>query len=71
MAKRFGASKAGAFFGRLLKIPKPYWRHILGVNQLMLKLGVRFVSQPHDIVGMILKRLTLQGYRGTLTNNIS
>jgi len=59
-------SRIGAFFGRLFRIPQPFWRHIWGLNQLMIRLGLRSFPEPDDAVGRIRKSLIRQGYSGSL-----
>jgi len=59
-------SKIVAFVGDLLRMPKPYWRHYWGANNLLLKTGLRSLLQPRNIVAPIRSRLRSQGYRGPL-----
>jgi len=64
-------SKVGSFLGNLLRLPKPYWRHLWGINQLLLKTGIRFMFEPPDVAGMLRSSLERQGYRGPLLRKSS
>jgi radical SAM superfamily enzyme YgiQ (UPF0313 family) len=52
-----------AQLGRLLPIPKPYWRHTWGLNQLLIKFGLHRPSQPASIAARICATLEQQGFR--------
>lgn len=60
------ASKIVGFFGELLRLPRPYWRHIWGLNQLLIKSGLRFAFQPKDTAEVLRQQLQAQGYDGPL-----
>lgn len=57
-------SKVVAFFGELLGMPKPYWRHIWGLNRLLMKFGLRSFLGTRDMEGVVKNALVRQGYRG-------
>ncbi len=59
-------SRMTAFFGELLHMDKPYWRHIWGLNQLLMKTRLRFVFKPPNIADRLRSLLERQGYRGPL-----
>jgi radical SAM superfamily enzyme YgiQ (UPF0313 family) len=59
-------SKLTSFFGNLFRMPKPYWRHLWGMNRFLLKSRIRFLLKPPDVVGMLGNSLQRQGYRGPL-----
>jgi radical SAM superfamily enzyme YgiQ (UPF0313 family) len=59
-------SKVVAFFGELFKLRKPYWRHIWGINRLLIKTGLRFAFQTKDVASILRTQLKNQGYRGPL-----
>lgn len=46
--------------GKLVRIPKPYWRHTSGVNFLLIKLGLHRSSQPTKIAARIRECLRRQ-----------
>lgn len=52
--------------GDLLKMAKPYWRHIWGLNQLLIRTGLRYPSRPSGVVPRIRRYLRAQGYQGRL-----
>lgn len=60
-------SKLVAFLGDLFKMPKPYWRHYWGANNLLVKTRLRSLLQPRNIVQGIRARLAEQrhGISGT------
>ncbi len=64
--KYLAKSWIGAIFGRIFRIPQPFWRHIWGLNQLMLRLGLRSFPKPDDAAHRIRKSLVRQGYKGPL-----
>jgi radical SAM superfamily enzyme YgiQ (UPF0313 family) len=64
-------SKAVGFLGDLLKLPKPYWRHYWGANNLLIKCGLRSVFQPGNIADELRSALAHQGYRGRLLDGPS
>jgi radical SAM superfamily enzyme YgiQ (UPF0313 family) len=59
-------SRPIAAIGELVNMPKPYWRHIWGMNRALIKLGVRFMFKPKDLASMIRSQLASQGYQGKL-----
>ena len=61
-----GMSRLWTLLGRIFRVPKPYWRHIWGINKLLLKCGIRFAFQPDDVVSIVRRQLEQQGYRGPL-----
>ncbi len=67
--KYLSHSRIGAFVGRAFRIPRPFWRHIWGLNQLMLKFGLRSFQKPEDTVRDIRQRLISQGYTGSLVTH--
>ena len=40
-----------------VRIPKPYWRHLWGANQILLKTGLRWITRPRDLEEAISRRL--------------
>ncbi len=52
--------------GDLFKMAKPYWRHIWGLNQILIRTGLRYPTRPTDVVPKIRSYLQRQGYRGPL-----
>ncbi|MEJ2719210.1 MAG: radical SAM protein [Deltaproteobacteria bacterium] len=58
-------------FGELFKMPKPYWRHIWGMNQILIKTGLRYLFGPPKVVPLLQKYLARQGYRGPLLDQSS
>lgn len=61
-----GISKFWTTVGDVFKLPKPYWRHLWGINRLLIKFGLRFVFKPKDTAAMIRRQLEHQGYTGPL-----
>jgi radical SAM superfamily enzyme YgiQ (UPF0313 family) len=59
-------SKAAAFFFKVFKFPKPYWKYFTPVNRFGLWSGLRFMYRPPNISGMIRDSLKRQGYQGRL-----
>jgi radical SAM superfamily enzyme YgiQ (UPF0313 family) len=59
-------SKVIAFFGELFGLKKPYWRHIWGINRLLIKTGLRFAFQPKNVSSTLREQLKYQGYNGPL-----
>jgi radical SAM superfamily enzyme YgiQ (UPF0313 family) len=55
-----GLSGLVALIGRLSGMPRPYWRHIWGINRLMLKFGLRFNLEAPDMVSLIRQQLAYQ-----------
>ena len=50
-------------FGVIRKIfpfPKPYWQHLLWVNQVLIKLGVRCLFQAGGVPAQLREYLKLQ-----------
>lgn len=58
-------------FGELFRMPKPYWRHIWGMNQVLIKTGLRYLFGPPNVVPVLQKYLERQGYRGPLLDQPS
>jgi radical SAM superfamily enzyme YgiQ (UPF0313 family) len=56
-----GMSRLWALFGRLFRLPRPYWRHIWGINRPMLKTGMRFRLHTSDVVDVVRQQLQRQG----------
>ncbi len=52
--------------GDLFKMAKPYWRHVWGLNQLLIRTGLRYPTRPTGVVPKIRENLRTQGYRGRL-----
>ncbi len=44
----------------LVRIPKPFWRHLWGANQILLKTGLRWITRPRDLEEAITRRLAEQ-----------
>ncbi|MCA1960661.1 MAG: hypothetical protein LDL33_07685, partial [Desulfomonile sp.] len=59
-------SRAISLIGRLFRLPKPYWRHTWGANNLLMKSGLRFILRPSDVVTRLRSLLAEQGYCGPL-----
>lgn len=62
-------SKVVGFLGDLLRLPKPYWRHYWGANNLLIKCGLRSVFQPKHVAESLRTALERQGYCGRLLGN--
>ncbi len=62
-------SKLFSLIGHLFNAPKPYWRHYWGVNNVLMRTGLRSLLQPRDVPGLLRERLKRQGYSGPLLNN--
>ena len=54
------SSKLVTLMGKIVRMPKPYWRHIWGFNRILLKTGLRFLSTRKAIVPEIRKKLERQ-----------
>lgn len=59
-------SKIIAFFGELFGLRKPYWRHLWGINRLLIKTGLRFAFQRKNVSSVLREQLEFQGYNGPL-----
>jgi hypothetical protein len=57
-------SRALSSIADLVGIPKPYWRHFWGVNQILIKLGLRTFLFPNDAASKIHDALRAQGATG-------
>jgi radical SAM superfamily enzyme YgiQ (UPF0313 family) len=64
-------SKAISILGKLARMPKPYWRHAWGLNQILLKSGLRFMGMPPNAASVVRRQLAAQGYRGPLLHRAS
>jgi radical SAM superfamily enzyme YgiQ (UPF0313 family) len=59
-------SRAAAFFFKLFRFPRPYWRYFRAANLFGLKSGMRFMYKPPDMASMLREALKRQGYQGKL-----
>jgi hypothetical protein len=53
-------------FGVIRKVfpfPKPYWQHLLWVNQMLINLGVRYLFQAAGVPAQLREYLKLQRNR--------
>ena len=55
-------SRLLVFICEVLRMPKPYWRQGWGLNRFLLWTGLRFLSKPPDVPGMLRRQLERQGY---------
>jgi hypothetical protein len=46
-------SKIATFMGKFAPMPRPYWRHIIGFNRILLKTGLRLLSSRKSIASEI------------------
>jgi radical SAM superfamily enzyme YgiQ (UPF0313 family) len=53
-------SKIATFMGKIAPMPKPYWRHIIGFNRILLKTGLRLLSSRKSIASEIQHKLEKQ-----------
>ncbi len=53
-------SRIVPFIGKLAGLPKPYWRHIWGLNRILIRTGLRFVGLRKDIPSSIREMLKRQ-----------
>jgi hypothetical protein len=53
-------SKIVTFMGKIVPMPKPYWRHIIGFNRFLMKTGLRLLSVRKSIVPEIQHKLERQ-----------
>jgi hypothetical protein len=49
-----------------LPMARPYWRHAWGLNQMLIRSGLRYRCGVPHAAAAIRRRLRLQGYRGPL-----
>jgi hypothetical protein len=61
MEKYLPLSKIFGVTGKVFPFPKPYWQHLLWVNQLLIKLGVRSLFQASGVPAQLREYMKLQG----------
>ncbi|MFH0822332.1 MAG: radical SAM protein [Pseudomonadota bacterium] len=59
-------SRLLATAAKVFRTPKPYWRVICRINDLIIKSGLHFLFKPPDIVPSLQEQLRRQGYSGPL-----
>ncbi len=64
-------SRVISLMGDLFKMPKPYWRHYWGANNLLVRTRLRSLLQPRDVPNLLRQRLARQGYQGPLLHRSS
>jgi radical SAM superfamily enzyme YgiQ (UPF0313 family) len=69
--KYLSVSKIVGFMGWLFGMPKPYWRHMWGLNQILLKLGLRSFGRRLEVGAKIRGYLKRQGYPPALRDGSS
>jgi hypothetical protein len=58
--KQLVVSNIVSWVADFVRIPKPYWRHLWGANQILLKTGLREITRPRDLEEAITRRLAEQ-----------
>jgi radical SAM superfamily enzyme YgiQ (UPF0313 family) len=61
MEKYLPLTKIFGVVGKVFPFPKPYWQHLLWVNQLLITLGVRYLFHAAGIPAQLREYLKLQG----------
>jgi radical SAM superfamily enzyme YgiQ (UPF0313 family) len=69
--KYLALSKFVAFFGGLLRKPKPYWSLIYRANRAIIKGRINVIIRPPNIAKIVRNRLVKQGYQGPLLHKTS
>ena len=64
-------SSAAALLGKILHIPKLYWRVMYTGNKILRKTVLRFTFRPPDVVALIRNQLMRQGYVGSFGKKVS
>ena len=54
------SSKLATWMGKIIRMPKPYWRHGLGYNRILLWTGLRFFSARKSLLFEIQGKLDRQ-----------
>jgi len=54
------SSKLATWMGKIVRMPKPYWRHGLGYNRILLWTGLRFFSAMKSLLFEIQGKLDRQ-----------
>jgi hypothetical protein len=54
---------------RMLRMPKPYWRHTWGLNRILRLVGLRIGARPEAVAAALREQLQRQGYRGPLVED--
>ena len=60
MEKYMPLTKIFGVMGKVFPFPKPYWQHLLWVNQVLIKLGVRCLFQAVGVPAQLREYLKLQ-----------
>jgi radical SAM superfamily enzyme YgiQ (UPF0313 family) len=63
MEKYLPLTKIFGVIGKVFPFPKPYWQHLLWVNQLLIKLGVRCLFQVRGVPAQLREYMKLQSNR--------
>jgi radical SAM superfamily enzyme YgiQ (UPF0313 family) len=63
MEKYLPLTKIFGVVRKVFPFPKPYWQHLLWVNQLLIKLGVRRLFQAAGVPAQLREYLKLQSNR--------
>jgi hypothetical protein len=61
MEKYLPLTKIFGVVRKVFPFPKPYWQHLLWVNQLLINLGVRCLFHAAGIPAQLREYLRLQG----------
>ncbi|MBI5571868.1 MAG: cobalamin B12-binding domain-containing protein [Desulfomonile tiedjei] len=62
-------ARMASILGHLYRLPKPYWRHLWGLNRLLIKSRLRFAFRANKVAYTIREQLKQQGYSGPLLKN--
>jgi hypothetical protein len=60
MEKYMPLTKIFGVIRKIFPFPKPYWQHLLWVNQLLITLGVRSLFQAVGVPAQLREYLKLQ-----------